>query len=250
MIKAATLNIRHHADRWVERFPLVVETLLAADADLIGLQEVSLKLGTKNQAQMIADALHEKLGKECYQVYFRACRGTQHKNEGIAILSRLPVLAVASIPLPGIWRVALRVEVDWEGRRFGFVNTHLHHEPHDDEVIRYPQAEKLLAWAQAQDHPCLVVADFNAVPESTTIRLLKRHYRSAYEAVHGVEPEYTCPTPLDPGFSMKKKTMIDYVFYPADAFSVQACGLIGDIPHPQDATLYPSDHLGILAAFA
>ena len=146
--------------------------------------------------------------------------------------------------------MAIRVEADWQGRRFGFVNTHLHHEPHHDEVIRYPQAESLLGWAGAQAHPCILVGDFNAFPASTTIQRVKRDYRSAYETVHGAEPEATCPTPLDPEYAAKEKMPIDYVFYPDTFAAVKSCDLIAATPAPHDPTLYPSDHYGLLAEFA
>ncbi|NSW52871.1 MAG: endonuclease/exonuclease/phosphatase family protein [Anaerolineae bacterium] len=248
-MRIATYNLRHHADRWQERFPLVVDTLLAADADLVGLQEVSLRLGTHNQAEIIVDAMHQKLGRECYQVYFVECRGTQKGNEGVAIVSRVPVLETETIALPGIWRVAIRVTVEMEGRRMGLIDTHLHHEPIFEETIRYPQAQALLAWAQQCNHPQIIVGDFNARPDSTTIGLMKSHYLSAYEQLHGREPGHTWPTPLVDGVKPEEMGMIDYIFYPGADIQVVDCQLIGTDADPADERLYPSDHFGIAAEF-
>lgn len=57
-MKLITYNLRHHANRWEERFPLVLALLLDEDADLIAFQEVFLLLGEQNQAALIAEALN------------------------------------------------------------------------------------------------------------------------------------------------------------------------------------------------
>ena len=249
-MKVVTFNLRHHADRWEERFPFVVETLLETEADLIGLQEVSLKLGPKNQAEIIAEVMNEQLGHETYTVYFKEARGYSKGKEGIAILAKIPVFEVKSVALPKLWRVAQMVTVMENGQEIGFVNTHLHHEPLQSEEIRFPQAEYVLNWAVSQRHPCIIVGDFNAQPYSSTIKMMKEKYRSAFEVFHGKEPEFTWPTPLVAESTSADETeMIDYVFYNPDVFTVMECQLIGNVPAPDDSTLYPSDHFGVLAEF-
>ncbi len=248
MIKFATFNLRHHMDRWEERFPLVVQTLLDADADIIGFQEVSIKLGPKNQAELIADEINKVSGKAPYQAYFTRTREVTKDQEGIAILSRLPVKNFDSVALPGPWRVAQMVTVEIEGRELGFANTHLHHEPWRDETIRLPQVEFLMEWVNQQSFPCVMSGDYNAEPVSSTILHVKKTHRSAYESVHGKEPDLTAPTPLVPPFHDVPDT-IDYLFYAADAMQAIACELIGTEPAEDDATLYASDHYGLCAEF-
>ncbi|MEE4194817.1 MAG: endonuclease/exonuclease/phosphatase family protein [Anaerolineae bacterium] len=244
-MKIATLNLRHHMDRWEERFPLVVQTLLDADADLVGLQEVSIKLGPKNQAQMIADKI-QKVSGTLYNVYFTRTREVTKDQEGIAILSQYPLTSTESIALPGPWRVAQRITVEIEGRTLGFTNTHLHHEPWRDESIRLPQVQSLMDWVNTQPFPCVISGDFNAEPDSATILKVKETHRSAYESIHGTEPDFTYPTPLVQPVPAHTNT-IDYLFYAPDALSVTACEKIGTKSAPHDATLYPSDHFGLLA---
>ncbi len=244
----STLNLRHHMDRWEERFPLVVQTLLDADADLVGLQEVSIKLGPKNQAQLIADAINQGSAKAPYQVSFTLTREVTKDQEGIAILSRLPVKSFESVALPGPWRVAQMVTVEIEGRLLGFANTHLHHVPWRDESIRLPQAEFFMEWVNGQSFPCVMSGDYNAEPQSSTVLKVKETHRSAYETAHGKEPDFTCPTPLVKPFHDVPDT-IDFLFYASEALRVTGCELIGTEPDPHDPTLYASDHFGLCAEF-
>ncbi|HET60024.1 MAG TPA: hypothetical protein ENN32_06620 [Chloroflexi bacterium] len=245
-MKIATLNLRHHSDRWEERFPLVVATLLNANADLVGLQEVSIKVGPKNQAQLIAEAVNMQSNQLPYRVYFTPTREATRDQEGIAILSRLPAESFESIALPGPWRVAQRITIRHEGRLLCFANTHLHHEPWRDESIRLPQAIALMDWIKALPCPCVISGDFNAEPDSATILNIKQSHRSSYESVHGSEPDLTYPTPLVVPTPAHTNT-IDYLFYSPKALQVTACEKIGTQSAPHDPTLYPSDHYGLCA---
>ena len=191
----ATLNLCYHAHRWEERLPLIVQSILDHKIDLIGLQEVWTHMGSTNQSQIIVDAVNQQLGREAYQAYFTDST-RENSQMGIAILSRLPVEAFNAIPLPGPWRVAQMVKITLEGRTFGFVNTHLHNLPVNDESIRLPQAERLMAWVQEQPFPLPDQRGFQCPPDSVTIHKIKETYLSAFETVHGSEPEFTFPTPL------------------------------------------------------
>lgn len=247
-MKIITFNLRNHSDRWEERFPLVVETLLATEADLIAFQEVSLLLGQKNQAELIADALHSGLGREMYKVFLAEGRGLQKGREGIAILSRLPVVSSERIALPGKWRVAQKVCIQMDGREVNLFNTHLHHKPVKDESIRFPQAEKVLLWAQSCDMPFILTGDMNAAPESSTIQFWKASLISAFAAVNDQEPDRTWPTPLVSKMPIGEvPATLDYIFLSKGDFDVQDSYLIGNSAAAEDPNLYPSDHFGIYA---
>ncbi len=242
-MKIATLNLCHHAHRWEERLTLVVETIIEHGIDLIGLQEVWARLGPTHQAEVVAKAINQQLGRQEYQTYFT--NSTRENSQmGIAILARMPVDQFTAIPLPGPWRVAQMVEAAMDGKRFGFVNTHLHNQPVFNESIRLPQAELLMEWVQAQEFPCLISGDFNAPPQSSTIQKIKETHRSAYETKHGQEPDFTFPTPLIPPQTTEQ---VDYLFFEPNGFTLKTCELIGTQSAPDDDKLYASDHYGLAA---
>ncbi len=245
-MKIITLNLRHNNDRWEERFPLVVDVLDAQQADIIGLQEVWFP---NRQAQIIADALNARTSEHPYSVYAEPKWGVE-ADEGVAILSRLPVLEHARLDLPEGHRVAQRVLVEVEGHPVHIANTHLHHRPWENESIRLPQMRALIEWITTRaPGGWLLTGDMNAQPESETIAVAGKHLRSAYYDVHGEHP-YTCPTPLAEDYhTQPRRLCIDYIFYDPGVFEVSHAAVIANQPHPHDSTLYPSDHFGLEAQF-
>lgn len=246
-MNVVTLNLRNSADRWNDRFPLLIHTLLEEKPDLIGFQEVSTAIGRLNQAELIADQLNSKLGKPFYNAYLTRCRGELSEREGIAILSRLPVLAFDDIALPNIWRVAQKVQVLITDRPVTFFNTHLHHQPLTDESIRYPQAQAVLDWINGSETPNILAGDMNAIPNSSTIQLFKKTLTSAYAACHGQEPVYTFPTPLTAQGQDITRLAIDYIFFSRGNLTLRDCHLIGNRQFTDDPALYLSDHFGLSA---
>ncbi|MBE2270923.1 MAG: endonuclease/exonuclease/phosphatase family protein [Anaerolinea sp.] len=242
-----TLNLRHDADRWLERRPLIADVLAEHSADVIAFQEVALRI---QQAHLIAADIESRLGKRTYEVHVQSKWGDQ-AWEGIAFLTKLPVVEVGAIDLPEGHRVAQRVRVLKDGVPVDVVNTHLHHLPEDDESIRAPQAQAILDWiaqlsGDGQARRWLITGDFNAQPHTETIQQIAGRYKSAYATLHGADP-VTFPTPLVregyPPFA------IDYIFYDPQYVEAVGAGLVGTQPDPRDANLYPSDHFGITAEF-
>lgn len=244
MIKVMTLNLRFTADRWGERFPMIVDLLHAEQADFIGLQEVALKI---QQAHLIQGALNYLNPKQPYKL--RVAEDTFEPSIlANAILSRYPIEEHERIALPHNFRIAQRIVVQIESMTLNIANTHLHHKPYQDETIRLPQMKAVVDWLNHQNcEDTILMGDFNARPDSDTIAYARQSFQSAYSDVHGCEPEKTFPTPLVQ--KEYKPRTIDYVFYQAKHLQVQHAKLIGNIPHPGDSTLYPSDHFGICAEF-
>ena len=123
------------------------------------------------------------------------------------------------------------------------LNTLLHHKPFRDETIRLAQMRQVLAWLAATDIPFILMGDMNADPDSETIRTAKEQLHSAYEMIHGCEPEATFPTPLRASEALTPRT-IDYIFC-SPSLTVADAFLIGDKSHPDNLLLYPSDHYGL-----
>jgi endonuclease/exonuclease/phosphatase family metal-dependent hydrolase len=240
-LHVATLNIRNMADRWPERLPLLLADMAALQPDLIGLQEVVFPM---QQDRLIGAAGEGR---------YAAIRGWAGRPEyGNSLLVREPLVAgeVDRLDL-GLKRAAVRASVRLPGgSRLLMLVTHLHHEV-DGRLERDDQARQLVEWLEGTDPAVVrvVVGDFNAHPdESAVARMRAAGYRSAYFEANGDEPAVTWPSGIraegmdtdgDPA-------CLDYVWVWGDV-RVAAARLEFDRPHPDDPTLYPSDHIGISA---
>jgi endonuclease/exonuclease/phosphatase family metal-dependent hydrolase len=153
----------------------------------------------------------------------------------------------------GLNRSALRLVVSVEGRRLLAVVTHLHHVP-ADESLRDEQVEALLSWLDGApaSHAQVVVGDFNAEPsEPAAARMRDAGFRSAYTEANGSDPSVTWPSGLQaPGMDTDGDPgCLDYIWLRADVRATSA-RLAFDRPAVGDPTLYPSDHLGLVAELA
>jgi endonuclease/exonuclease/phosphatase family metal-dependent hydrolase len=248
-VHVATLNIRNIADRWDERLPLLLADMAALQPDLLGLQEC---VYAAQQDRLIGAA-----GEGRYES-LRGWAGRPEYGNAILVRERLGADGVERIDL-GRNRSAIRARIAlYGGARISAVVTHLHHVPADDK-IRDEQAAALLAWldgndgndrnAGNDDEPVVVVGDFNAEPDEPTYRRMgAAGFRSAFLEANGAEPAVTWPSGIvapgmdtdgDPG-------CLDYIWV-RGAVAVESCRLVFDRPAVDDATLYPSDHLGLSA---
>lgn len=243
-MKLITLNLRHDVDRWPERLPLVVDLLRREAADVIALQEVALDV---QQAEVIADHLND--GQHTYAV-FTAPKWGDAPREGIGFLSRLPVLAYEHVNLPEGCRIGQRIRVLLDGVPVDIANVHLHHRPRHEESVRFPQMQALMAWMRSRSRGgWLLAGDFNALPDSSTVQAARAWLDSAHGTIHGTEP-VTHPTPLNPEREPGLSLAIDYILFDPLYLRVVNAYRVADKPHPDDSTLFPSDHYGVAAEFA
>lgn len=235
-LRLACFNIWHDRDDWAARLPLVVETLRAADADVIGLQEVleDAATGLPNQAETLAAALGG------YEVRFMSTDAEgAPRRYGNAILSRLPILETDTKKLEPLddFRTALRVRVDLGGRAVDVVNTHFHHTP-EGAAIRARQAADLLDWIGAGATPKIVMGDFNAPLTDAGLAGLAASPRFV-----SALPAGAAPTTLNTNEGHTSR-VIDHVFVQADAFDVVSARVTGT----QEVNgVWPSDHYAVEA---
>ena len=240
-LHVATLNIRNLADRWFERLPLLLADMAALQPDLLGLQEVVYVL---QQDRLIG------AGGEGHYSSHRAWAGRPEYGNGLLVRKPLQAAAVERLDL-GYARSALRALVALPGGATVLVAvTHLHHLT-PDEAIRDEQAAAVLAWLRdAPEATALILmGDFNADPaEPAPARIRAEGFRSAYAEANGAEPAVTWPSGLiaEAMDTDGEPECLDYVWV-RGTVRVASAGLCFDRPAPDDATLYPSDHLGIAA---
>lgn len=240
-LTVATLNIRNIADRWPERLPLLLSDMAALQPDLLGLQECVFAVGQ--------DRLLGAAGEGHYAVE----RGWAGRPEyGNSVLVRAPIGVGPAERLDlGLNRSALRVPVTPPaGPPIAFVVTHLHHIPADDGS-REGQARALAAWLGERPSPggTIVVGDFNAEPVEPAYRIMvEAGFRSAHAEANGEEPAVTWPSGIQaPGMDTDGDPgCLDYIWLQGP-LEAESCRLAWDRPAVGDPTLYPSDHLGLVA---
>ena len=236
-----TLNLRNIADRWDERLPLLLADMAALQPDLLGLQECVFAF---QQDRILGAA-----GAAHYEAH-RAWAGRPEYGNALLVKQSLAGSGAERLEL-GRNRSALRVDVGLpSGGTLAMTVTHLHHLT-ADEAIRDEQAEALLAWLEAGPRPIaeVVVGDFNAGPdEPTYARMTAAGFRSAHLEANGAEPAVTWPSGIQaPGVDTEGPAeCLDYIWL-RGAATAEACRLAFDRPAAGDPTLYPSDHLGLVA---
>jgi endonuclease/exonuclease/phosphatase family metal-dependent hydrolase len=243
-IRVATLNILNLADRWEERLPLLLADAAALRPDLLGLQEVVYPM---QQDRLLAAGTPDDYAID---------RGWAGRPEyGNSLLVRAPLAADGLERLDlGHQRAAHRVVVTLPGGASVLVAvTHLHHRV-PDAAVRDEQTGALVAWldgAPASDAQ-LVMGDFNADPgEPAYGRMVSAGFRSAHVEANGGEPEVTWPSGLQaPAMDTDgDPSCLDYIWVRGRASVIDA-RLWADRPAAHDATLYPSDHFGLVATLA
>jgi endonuclease/exonuclease/phosphatase family metal-dependent hydrolase len=257
IFKLVTINILTDLSLWEKRKKLLARGLTALNPDLIALQEIHLP---HNPAQWLAD----QLGYE--HVFLTPKTGFESNREAIAILSRLPIDNYAALDLKGQNRVAQFVQVSVVDQPLIVANGHFYWQP-GESAVRLQQVERLLEWLKSipGNPPCIVCGDFNSTPETAAIQRMRQDFSSAYAAIHGAEPEYTCPTPLPRSAWSQLRTFLgffllvrpnhldpnwrgtlDYIFFDP-RLKVMDCQVILDQPSPDNSQIYPSDHFGLFA---
>jgi len=242
-LTVATLNIRNLADRWEERFPLLLADMRAIQPDVLGLQEVVYPL---QQDRLIGAA-----GARRYESH-RAWAGRPEYGNALLVGLR-PVSDEDRVDL-GLNRSALRLSTYVDDGLWATVAvTHLHHVP-DDEDARDEQATTLLDWLATAPETGrqILVGDFNAEPtEPAAERIRRAGFRSAYAEANGAEPEATWPSGIQaPGMDTDGEPgCLDYIWV-RGPIRVESARLAWDRPAVGDGTLYPSDHFGIVAELA
>jgi endonuclease/exonuclease/phosphatase family metal-dependent hydrolase len=241
--RVATLNVFNRMGDWESRFPLVVEQLHELAPDVIGFQELDMML---DQGMLISRAVNRLIAERPhYRIKHATSPGVRASVFGIGTLAKVECVEHEILDLMTFERMAQRMVYEVDGQRFALVNTHLHHPP-DAAEERAAQAEYLLAWLDKREPlPLVVLGDFNSYEGEKVVGVMKSRFRSAHEAVHGREPEYTWPTPVNT-FDNSPPGTLDYI-YISPEFRALDAGLAFNRPAADNADLYPSDHLGLYA---
>jgi len=258
-VRIVTVNLWNDTGNVDKRMAVLMPQLTALQPHIVGLQEVREGPQVK-QAERIADAI----GGD-----FRFAAADAHSARGPignAVVSRLPIISHAVLPLPAAAsdpRIALRCELETPAGRLSFITTHIAWEL-DAAPIREAQAVALDAFAKADPGPIPTVmcGDFNCTPDSDVHRFFTgraslagrgTYWRDAYQRRHPHSDGFTWAA-RNPyvARSVERDRRIDFVFVgpmkDTGPGAILHARVVLDLPGPED--VYPSDHFGVFAEIA
>ncbi len=239
VLRILSLNLWHDFPRFWrqrERLELVAAEVRRQNVDVVCLQEAWWTPRTGSAVRYLS----KRTGME--YAYLRA-NGNKRAilfEEGVAILSRYPLRDIVWSELqpragPFEHRVVL-------GATVGEVRIYVTHLTNGDRRVNHAQAGALQAFVEDPVHiPAVVVGDFNAPPESPTIRALTRHWVDA-----GSEPGTStcCVNPRSDNAVPKAYKRIDYAFLLGA--TARECRPLWIQDSARDGTLRASDHAALL----
>lgn len=248
LLKVMTFNIRVDVDKGENDFALrkyrIAELIDKENPDVIGFQEASNRM---------KDDLVELLN----DYYVLGCgRDSRYRGESAAVafkkdkfellkLDNFWLSATPSVPgsrygedqskCPRITTALLLVEKAG-GKPFWFINTHL---DHVGSIARLLGATQLMQFISEKSEPCVLVGDFNAVPDSKEIKaVVNNEILSLVDCTSDIEGTFH-----NFGKMAENMSKIDYIFtnLPCETSKTYTC--------PDDAPngTYYSDHLAVCA---
>jgi len=256
MVSILDLNIWNYNEPWAKRREGIARAIREAAPDLVTLQEVTYLTKYAQDPHTQADQIAARLeGYRCVwqpAEYFVDQPRDAVRWEGVAILSRLPIIDLRHLWVPrdledvrdSYQRVVLGARVLTSTGPFWIFTTHLSLTWHAPErtilaVYRFVQET-------AAGEPFAITGDFNAHPDHPWIRFLVGQetlegqtgaWVDAWAAAHPGDPGYTA-------VAWEPYERIDYVLVP-DAGMVRRITIAANRPDAEG--IYPSDHLGLYA---
>ena len=235
VIKVMTYNI-HHANPPSKAKDSVIDLKAIADVinkakpDLVALQEIDVHNARAGMDVNEAAVLGKLTGMNYHFTRAIYYRGGEY---GDAVLSKFPIVDSMDYHLPKIegtneeTRSLCMIKVMLPGKKqIYFASTHLGL----TKESRVLQAEKLSGIIKSLSLPLIIAGDFNATPESETIKVL--------DSVLTRSCKSGCPFTIP---TIHPKHEIDYIMYtPSDNFKV--------LNHETIAETYASDHLPVIAS--
>lgn len=253
MMRVMTFNLKADSlfdiqDRWKKRCDVVYDVMRKYDCDIIGTQEVTMKMAKDLKEHMKS---YHQIGISRTNYFFMERNTVFLKKEYRVLknrtfwLSQEPDKKGSSMWHSLFPRICTMVISEIKGRKICIYNTHLdclspwaRHEGMRiilNDMYNYRQQEKM---------PCLLTGDFNVRADS---KLMKEFKSAAYRlnglrATQDIKPELYEKTTMGEFKGKEYGRHIDYIFATKE-FDVKNVEIVKDHHNGQ----YPSDHYPILA---
>jgi endonuclease/exonuclease/phosphatase family metal-dependent hydrolase len=262
VLRFVTLNLWGENGPHEARLGLIGAELERLAPDVVALQEVRDAPGKlQNQAETLARRLH-------HGHVFAPTTEWGGGVEGLAIVSRFPVVQAAHRRLPHATdlegRTVLSALLDVPGGLLWVHTTHLSYRQHEgkqreDQVLALD--DEVRARTAVNEQPQVLLGDFNSVPEADEIRWLcglctlggrRVFYQDAWATVRPGAPGVTWArdNPYRARMNwLRVDRRLDYVFVTAPRRDGR--GTVRDaqviLDRPDADGVYPSDHFGVMA---
>ncbi|UCC84211.1 MAG: endonuclease/exonuclease/phosphatase family protein [Gemmatimonadota bacterium] len=187
----------------LERAARVIREL---EPDIVALQEIDSAVERTSRVDQAT-----RLGElTSMHSVFGAFFDYQGGRYGMALLSKFPITAYANHWLPEGTEprtgLAAQIQLGDSGQEIIVVGIHLYRTPEQ----RYAQASGLVDIYRNETTPVILAGDFNSLPDSDVLALLKQHWHVPAKG----EDRLTYPSDVP-------QREIDYIMYrPADRFEV------------------------------
>jgi endonuclease/exonuclease/phosphatase family metal-dependent hydrolase len=183
----------------------IAEVINHEHPDLVGLQEVDRGVDRTGRVDEVVE-LARLTGME---YAFAPNLRFQGGWYGVAVLSRLPILALDHQRYQNTReaerRGFIQVQVDNHGQIINFVTTHLDYQYDDGRVF---EAEQLMKALEPTSGPLIIVGDFNDEPAGAAYKLMRTRFADALD--NPTDQALTFPAD-------KPSKRIDYIFYPKNS---------------------------------
>jgi endonuclease/exonuclease/phosphatase family metal-dependent hydrolase len=237
-VRFMTFNIQHGrgGDGRVD-LARTARVIREAGADVVGLQEVDRRYGTRSgfidQAESLARDLGMHVAYGPAQDHAPTRPGGDRRQYGNAILSAAPIMDWENIDLPRSGsheqRGLLRARIDVDGVSW---QVHVTHLQHDDPAERLVQARAIGLLLGTPGHT-VILGDLNAQPHTPEVRALTDILVDTWAAAGG-GPGHTSASPVP-------SQRIDYILQSRDTRTRATAVLTSTLASTA------SDHLPVVA---
>ena len=238
--RVATLNLEQDHKRWLDRRELIVDQLAQLRPDVLALNEVCIPLQT---GKFLQQATSQRLGVDYNLIQQSKANGV----DGEGLITKFLVKEAANFDYRARDSVAQVVRLEVDGNLVDVYVTHLYQSRGEDSLRLY-QVQQLLDWIRSRDDVAarIVCGDFNATLDMPSAKLMSGTFQPTQTQPTAFSPLREVDGSVSHPYWERFDRCIDYIWV-TGPLQVIDSGLCFNMPSKTDATLWPSDHIGVWA---